>query len=90
MPKKAQKVLTRSPGPVIHAPVMSATTTTDPRVQALFEKLAEKHLGIETLTVRNRDCLDFHDVGVAGLSALMAEVFEAGLKAGIETGAAAK
>lgn len=89
VPKKAQKGLTQSPGPVIDCAVMSATTT-DPRVQALFEKLAEKHLGIETLQVRNSDRLDFHDVGVASLASLMAEVFEAGMAAGIEVGSAAK
>ena len=38
----------------------------DPVADALAQ-IARKELGIETLEVRGRDRLDFHEVGVAGL-----------------------
>ena len=43
-----------------------------------FTQIAREHLGIETLESRGRDALDFHEVGVAGLSA----AFEAAYRAG--------
>lgn len=44
----------------------------------LFTDIAQKHLGIETLVLRNRDSLDFHDVSVSGVKAALDAAFEAG------------
>lgn len=43
-----------------------------------FTKIAREHLGIETLESRGRDALDFHEVGVAGLSAALDAAYRAG------------
>lgn len=43
-------------------------------------RIAKEYLGIETLVTRNRDSLDFHDVGVASLEAALVAAFEAGQK----------
>ena len=48
---------------------------------ATLDRIARRHLGIETLAVRNSDSLDFHDVGVAGVSAALQAAFEAGQQA---------
>lgn len=48
---------------------------------AIIHQIARRHLGIETLAVRNSDSLDFHDVGVAGVSAALQAAFEAGQQA---------
>lgn len=56
-------------------PGLNMTTT------ATIDKIARRHLGIETLAVRNSDSLDFHDVGVVGVSAALQAAFEAGQKA---------
>ena len=44
----------------------------------LFTKIARKHLLIETLEPRNRDCLDFHEVGVVGVRRALQDACEAG------------
>jgi hypothetical protein len=44
----------------------------------LFAKIALEYLHIETLEVRNRDQLDFHDVGVASLLAALRAAYDAG------------
>mgnify|MGYP007088348405 CR=1 FL=1 len=44
----------------------------------LFTDIAQKHLGIETLALRNRDSLDFHDVSVSSVKAALDAAFEAG------------
>lgn len=41
-----------------------------------------KHLGLETLETRKRDSLDFHDVSVASIRAIINMAFDAGLRAG--------
>ena len=41
-------------------------------------QIAREHLGIETLESRGRDALDFHEVGVAGLSAALEAAYRAG------------
>lgn len=57
---------------------------TSPEVlENVFALIAQKHLGIETLEVRNSDRLDFHDVSVWGVR----RAFEEVLKVGIEIGA---
>ena len=45
---------------------------------ALFEKIAARHLGIETLADRHSDRLDFHEVGVGGLAIALAAAYAAG------------
>ena len=61
---------------------MKATTerpqTTNPEVQATLEAIAREHLAIDTLQRQGRDCLDFHDCGVASLRAALAAAYEAG------------
>lgn len=41
-------------------------------------QIAQEHLGIETLEQRGRDALDFHEVGVAGLTAALDAAYRAG------------
>ncbi len=54
-------------------------------IDSLLSLIAQKHLGIETLEIRNRDCLDFHDVSVIGVKAALNAAFIAGCKAGVKT-----
>lgn len=54
------------------------------RLRALFTAIAAKHLEIETLEIRNRDSLDFHAVGVAGLAKALEEAYRAGCEDGIK------
>lgn len=49
----------------------------DPLLAALTQ-IAQEELGIETLEVRNRDALDCHDVGVAGLKRAMERAYKMG------------
>jgi hypothetical protein len=44
----------------------------------ILTAIAQKHLGIETLEMRHRDSLDFHDVGVNCLLEALAAAFDAG------------
>lgn len=44
----------------------------------LFTQIARQHLGIETLEQRNRDSLDFHDVGVTGVQRAIDAAYRAG------------
>lgn len=46
----------------------------------LFTTIAKQHLGIETLATRNSDSLDFHDVAVWKLKAMMDAAYQAGRK----------
>jgi len=45
---------------------------------ALVGELARKHLHIETLEERKRDCLDFHNVSVWGVQAALEAAYAAG------------
>lgn len=45
--------------------------------------IARDRLGIETLGVRNRDSLDFHDVSVACLAQALGDAYEAGYRAAV-------
>lgn len=47
-------------------------------LRAALTAIASEQLGIETLEDRNRDCLDFHDVGVAGLRAALEDAYNRG------------
>ncbi len=51
-------------------------------IDRLFTKIANKHLGIETLQTRNADGLDFHDLAVWCIK----DALEAAFKAGMEVG----
>jgi hypothetical protein len=53
--------------------------TTD--LDILLDRIAQQHLSIETLATRNRDALDFHDVGVASLKAALKAAYQAGVAA---------
>lgn len=46
--------------------------------QAQIEKIAQTHLGIETLASRNSDRLDFYGLGVSGIKAALEAAFKAG------------
>jgi hypothetical protein len=50
-------------------------------IDQLFAAIAREHLGIETLETRNRDSLDFHDVGVAGVKDALRAAYRAGQRA---------
>ena len=43
-----------------------------------IEKIAAKHLDIETLDTRNSDALDFHDLDVASLKSALEAAYLAG------------
>ncbi len=47
----------------------------------LLAGIARTKLGIETLTTRNRDILDFHDVGVVSLKRALHRAYLAGCDA---------
>lgn len=48
------------------------------QVGEALAQIAREELGIETLEVRGRDRLDFHDVGVAGLRRALERAYEMG------------
>lgn len=48
------------------------------KLDALFTEIAKKHLLIETLESRKRDCLDFHDVSVRGVKSALQAAYDAG------------
>ena len=50
------------------------------RLDELATRLAGE-LGIETLEVRGRDCLDFHEVGVVSLKRVLQRAFVLGMQA---------
>ena len=49
----------------------------------LFTQIAAEELNIETLTVRSRDSLDFHDVYVGAIHKALDRAFQAGLREGM-------
>ncbi|OQB80306.1 MAG: hypothetical protein BWX88_04592 [Planctomycetes bacterium ADurb.Bin126] len=50
-------------------------------VQAAIEQIAREHLGIETLTERKRDALDFHEMSLGQIKAALHAAFELGRRA---------
>ncbi|GLZ23130.1 DUF6900 domain-containing protein [Burkholderia plantarii] len=52
----------------------------------LFEDIARRHLLIPTLTTRNHDRLDFHDVAVWCVRDALAAAYEAGRRSRDEPG----
>lgn len=65
-------------------PHLSSTTmemtmkNTAPKDLILLTEIALKHLGVETLTARGSDSLDFHEVSTWGLRAALEAAFAAG------------
>ena len=51
--------------------------------ETLLTRIAEKHLGLDTLETRHTDHLDFHDLAVWSIH----DALEAAFKAGVEVGA---
>lgn len=49
----------------------------------LFTSIASEELGIDTLTVRVRDSLDFHGVSVGALHNALDRAFPVGLREGM-------
>ena len=49
----------------------------------LFAQIAAEELGIDTLTVRGLDSLDFHDVYVGAVQKTLDRAFQAGLREGM-------
>ena len=45
-----------------------------------LEEIARKVLGVETLTTRNSDGLDFHELAVWNIQAALQAAFEAGAR----------
>jgi hypothetical protein len=52
------------------------------QIDQILTRIADEHLGIETLETRKLRCLDFHDVAVWRLR----DALEAAFNAGIEEG----
>jgi hypothetical protein len=52
------------------------------KLETLLTRIAQQHLGIETLQTRRSDSLDFHDVAVWCLR----DALEAAFNAGVEQG----
>ena len=59
---------------------MKRTTKKAPDLDATLEEIARKELRIETLTTRNSDSLDFHEVAVWGVRAALLAAYRAGQK----------
>jgi len=55
------------------------TNSEQKKMQKTLEQIAAEHLGIETLTARKRDYLDFHEVGVWGVKAALEAACDAAL-----------
>jgi hypothetical protein len=43
-----------------------------------IEQIASQYLGVDTLKVRGRDSLDFHDIGVTAMLLALEAAYEAG------------
>ena len=52
-------------------------------IPKLYAQIAAEELHIETLEVRGRDALDFHDVYVAAVHTALDRAFQAGLHEGM-------
>lgn len=52
---------------------------------ALLTRIAQQHLGIDTLETQNSDHLDFHDTAVWCLKAALDAAYQAGIEAGRRT-----
>ncbi len=50
----------------------------------LYAQIAAEELHIETLEVRGRDALDFHDVSVEAVHTALDRAFQAGVREGMQ------
>lgn len=57
---------------------------------AVFLRIAREELDIHTLTMRNSDRLEFHEVSAAGVARALAAAYDAGKRAGKRAGARPK
>lgn len=77
-------VMERTKGPKMETqeqtPLMKGTEKTPARLCA--DRIAREILGLETLTVRNRDHLDFHDLGVCSIRHALEAAYAAGRDSG--------
>lgn len=48
---------------------------------AVLEAIAKRHLFVDTLVVRNRDRLDFYDIGVSSIERALQAAYQAGVAA---------
>jgi hypothetical protein len=62
-------------------PIQKVPTLSPDEIDLLLEFIARDHLMIDTLEVRHRDGLDFHEVGVASLKSALLAAFDAGRRA---------
>lgn len=53
-----------------------------PTKKQKFEDIAKRTMFVPTLELRNRDCLDFHDVSVSGIADGLEEAYQLGRAAG--------
>jgi len=53
-------------------------TKDDDTRDATLARIAREHLRIETLDLRNRDSLDFHDLGVGSIRDALRAAYDAG------------
>jgi len=60
---------------------MTNPDDTNAAPETLLAELALQHLGIETLTTRNSDSLDFHDVAVWAIRDALEAAWQAGRNA---------
>lgn len=58
-------------------------------LDALLTRIAQQHLGIDTLETRHADDLDFHDTAAWRLKAALEAAYQAGIEAGRRTKSAA-
>ena len=54
------------------------------KLDTLLQKIAKKHLHLETLETRNSDSLDFSEQAVWAIKDALDEAFKAGIEVGVE------
>lgn len=55
------------------------------QLETCLLQIAQEHLLVETLEMRNSDALDFHDVSVWGIKNALIAAYQAGLAAAVKT-----
>lgn len=66
---------------------MPATNKSTEALDALFERIARDHMGIDTLVTRARDANDFHDVAVWSIRNALEAAYLAGQQSGLRVAA---
>ena len=57
------------------------------KISQIILEIAKREVdGLETLESRNRDELDFYDIGVVSLEKMLRQAFETGLRVGVAAG----